>query len=197
MNFEKTLRNSLMMYPSIHPNALTVYDHLFCVVGNGYHWEDGELVKMEEKEATLREAIVKSLNRIIDSDILSFIFCEIEVFGSEHVKKLIKHRLEEASKEVDMIFDIDIRMQDFSFETIDKHFGYDKSMGAKKYELYGVFEYSKICSLPDNIKKDWLEAAERFYNFMLEHKDRVEYSKNFIPQIGKRIKELKEKLYKV
>ena len=55
-------------------------------------------------------------------------------------------------------------------------------------------EFSAICNLPDDIKPDWLEAAETFYNIMIENRSMVEDAENNIPNIENRIKELKNKM---
>lgn len=204
MTFEKTLRSSLMFFPYIFHNALEAYDHFFLVVGNGYEWKNGQLVSHEDKKPNLREAIQKEIKTTLKDDIfdLDFYNASKDIFESdteainyffETSKKMKEHEVNGLLKRVDMIFNTDERMTDFSFEAIENEITYKTSLN-EKFMFYPISKYSEICNLPDNIKKDWLEAAERFYNFMLEHKDRVEDPKNFIPRIGERIKELKEKL---
>ena len=192
MKFEKTLRACLMMYPGIFPNALTVYDHLFCVIGNGYRWENGELVDSNDKEDMLKDAVIKTLKfHLFESPMNSF--DSIAELGVDFVKRRLKFNYETTIKEIEMIFDTDRRMQDFSFENADKYFGYANV--EEKYTLYDLSEYSKICNLPDDIKKDWLEAAEIFYKFILEHRDRIEDKHNLLPKVGERIQELKNGNY--
>lgn len=203
MTFEKTLRSSLMFWSYIFHNALEVYDHLFLVIGNGYEWKNGQLVSHEDKKPNLREAIQKEIQTTFKYDDfdLDFYNASKDIFESdteainyffETSKKMKEHEVNGLLKRVDMIFNTDERMTDFSFEAIENEITY-KTLN-EKFMFYPISKYSEICNLPDNIKKDWLEAAERFYNFMLEHKDRVEDPENFIPRIGERIKELKEKL---
>ena len=67
MEVKKTLKLALINYPEIYPNALTVYDHWFCVIGNGYKWLDGELVEKDfgyKKAKTLKKAI-KQIKQVI------------------------------------------------------------------------------------------------------------------------------------
>jgi hypothetical protein len=45
MNLEEQIYYSCAAYSMIHPNRAAVLNHLFCVIGNGYEWENGELVE--------------------------------------------------------------------------------------------------------------------------------------------------------
>jgi hypothetical protein len=60
MTVKESLRISLLLYPSILQNKWAVYHHWFAVNGNGYEWENGELVDIcGEKNVTITEAINK------------------------------------------------------------------------------------------------------------------------------------------
>lgn len=42
MKLKTLVKHLIMQWPSIFPNALAVYDHLFYVIGNGsYGWKNG------------------------------------------------------------------------------------------------------------------------------------------------------------
>ena len=193
MTFKDTLRTSLMLFPSIHPNALTVYDHLFCVIGNGYSWENGELVENGETQVSLKDAVIKSIEfHLMDPVVDPFDNIDL---GLDYVKIILNHKYKSVIDEIEMIFDVDNRMKDFSFETPDKYFGYDKHLTIEdKYMLYDICEYSKICNLPDDIKPDWLEAAEKMYDIIVTNPERVKDDKNLLPKVKERIEELKDKL---
>jgi hypothetical protein len=45
MRLEDQIYVSCAAYSSIHPNRAAVLNHLFCVLGNGYEWENGALVE--------------------------------------------------------------------------------------------------------------------------------------------------------
>lgn len=191
MDFKNTLRTSLMMYPSIHPNALTVYDHLFCVIGNGYSWENGELVEHGKKATSVKDAVIKAIEfHLIDPVVDPFDHIDI---GLDYIKEILNYKYKHVIEEIEMIFDVDSRMKDFSFETPDKYFGYGKHLTVEdKYMLYDICEYSKICNLPDDIKPDWLEAAEKMYEILVANPERVKDDKNLLPKVKERIEELKK-----
>ncbi len=43
MTVEDTIRQSIANFPCLHNNRTEVLHHVFCVLGNGYHWVDGAL----------------------------------------------------------------------------------------------------------------------------------------------------------
>ena len=49
MKVEQTIQLMTDNYPSIFYNRQTCLNHLFCVIGNGYKWVNGELVNEEDK----------------------------------------------------------------------------------------------------------------------------------------------------
>lgn len=44
MNVELTIQDCFDNYPGLFKERADVLNHLFCVIGNGYEWENGELV---------------------------------------------------------------------------------------------------------------------------------------------------------
>lgn len=191
MTFEDTLRTSLLLFPGIHPNALTVYDHLFCVIGNGYSWENGELVEHGEKASSVKDGVIKAIEfHLMDPVVDPFEHIDL---GLDYVKRSLNYEYKRVIKDVEMTFDVENRMKDFSFETSDKYFGYGKYFAAEdKYMLYDICEYSKICNLPDDIKPDWLEAAEKMYDILVANPERVQDKNNLLPKVKERIEELKK-----
>lgn len=47
MKFEDQIYWSIAVWTSLHPNRLSVLNHLFCVYGNGYEWVNGQLVERD------------------------------------------------------------------------------------------------------------------------------------------------------
>jgi hypothetical protein len=140
MTVEKTLRLSLLKYPSIHLNKWDVYHHWFCVNGNGYEWKDGELVIQVEddnytQEMSIEEAIKFQFNRYLSSSCLN------------------RNVLRKLEKNILMILNIEARMKDFTLWL----------------EIYPLCEYSKIVQIPKDIKPDWLMAAKEFYAYLLDN----------------------------
>lgn len=63
MRVEDTLQYMADFYPDIFPTRKHCLNHLFCVIGNGYEWVNGELVDDDskyEKRYKLRKPIKKA-----------------------------------------------------------------------------------------------------------------------------------------
>ena len=50
MTFKDTIKSIIIMHPRLFPTKLSVYNHLFLTNGNGYRWENGELISEDDKE---------------------------------------------------------------------------------------------------------------------------------------------------
>lgn len=198
MNVYNTIKNSLILYPSIHKNALDVYVHLFICIGNGYEWKNGQLVSIQkEKKATVEDGVDKCLkfhliehNPVESHNILKD--------DEEFYLKVINRSYTRTIGYVNDIFKWKERMNDFSFAW-DEEYKRINEINPKhdgKQMFYNLCNYSGICNLPDNIKKDWLEAAEKIYNIIIENIDRLdcmEDTEELLSKVKERIEELKKK----
>lgn len=54
MTVETTIQRMFDRYPDLFATRRDCYDHLFCVIGNGYEWRRGQIVECDD-EATLEE----------------------------------------------------------------------------------------------------------------------------------------------
>lgn len=50
MRLEETIQEMYDKYPILFQNRSDCLDHLFCVIGNGYEWNDGELISCDRKK---------------------------------------------------------------------------------------------------------------------------------------------------
>ena len=208
MNVQDTVKRMLMIYPSVSINAIDVYNHLFCTIGNGFRWEDGELVEISDvplNVPTLYEAIdnamqfemVENPYSLFESTQVTYRMRHNGYDDQEEIVKSFSTKMYNMLKEsVSLICRTEERLNDFEAPTRKRY----PEIFMKNYEfnLYGLCSYSEICNLPDDIKPDWLEAAERMLNFIKNHSEtwrknqEAEYNK-WIPKIEERIKELKLK----
>lgn len=183
MNFESTVRDCLLNYPTIYPTALQVYDHLFCTCGNGYEWKNGELISLgEERHAnTIPEAISEFMKRRI---------LENYKFYSK-TEKLLEIFNKENEEYIKQIMEVDNRMHMLDIPKVDP-FAIPSKPSTYEFKFYPLCEYAKICNIPDDIKPDWLEAVERMYNILNENQDRIrEDGLCWLPIIKDKIKKLK------
>ena len=57
MKFEHTLQFMMDFYAELFPTRKHCLNHLFCTIGNGYEWENGELVDHDHDELLKRWTI--------------------------------------------------------------------------------------------------------------------------------------------
>jgi hypothetical protein len=155
MTVKESLRISLLLYPSILQNKWAVYHHWFAVNGNGYEWENGELVDIcGEKNVTITEAINKH-----------FKYRTKNIFKSTFI---FKYNIKELKNDILATINVKNRTTDFT----------------QTEELYPLCEYAKILNIPNDIKPDWLDAIKEFYDYLIKNYDNFsENDKSYIDKI--------------
>jgi len=188
MNFENTLKQCLLTYPSIYPNALYVYDHLFLTIGNGYEWKDGTLVSNENYCTNVEDAIVKNINFMLvdNNEVLKRMMTHIDNALEKTVERLIRECVRPS-------FHIKERMADFTVPD-----WYDENAPHKdfnKFAFYTLSKYSRLYTMPDDVKNDWLCAAKKMVKILEENMDKVKDPENLLPVIKERINNLYNERY--
>ena len=213
---EQTVRNDLLLWPSLQVNRFNVLHHLFCVIGNGFEWKNGELIETGSKgckDVSIEEAV----KRIIDDelsikDILSYMFLGMLSSDKDKASPFIEEEklnivndereriINDINEMVSLTFRIDERQADMSYPSYEKY-PYHTVELYKNYDVkfYPICEYSRLCNLPDDIKTDWLIAARDMYNFIVHNPQYIDenYKKDFdefLPKIKARLEELENKL---
>lgn len=180
MNYKKTVKQMLMMHSSITKSRLDADDHLFAVIGNGYEWENGELVANDIKsEISKMDIILKILKRDIKESYHSnyseselHFWCNKE---DKHIENLSSKDIADfVSYVTDEIYR-DVRNQIKSIKSVDSIFDKYEHIPLKyergKWKIYPICEYSKLVDFPNDIKPDWAEAMYHFICWCLEHKE--------------------------
>jgi len=160
MNVEKTIRVALLNYPSIFPNALSVYEHLFCVNGNGYKWFKGELVSLEGNSEGIEKAILKEIEYEYEN-LLRF-----KPVNDTIYRRVLEGNKDRTIENIKLIFDTNNRLTDFT-PTPD-------------FQFSEITEYSKILNLPSDITPDWLDAVKWMYRLLSQYSHRI---RNFKPEM--------------
>lgn len=190
MTVKDTLRNDLLLFPSLFKNALDVMVHLFCTSGNGYEWEDGELVPCGgwiEPEAKWRivsplEAVEKSVHIHMDNHPgtpLTSVLIRKEISEGkdtvkQHVNELMERTRDRLLSDINLIRRIDERVEDMDIPSeCGRYDDFIYHQPNYKWEIQPISEYSRICEIPDDIQSDWLDAAYEMYRFMEDNPDRI------------------------
>ncbi len=135
MNVNDTVRWSIWHFPNLYHSRATVLHDLFYVIGNGYEWQDGELVypfagtrRDEDAYSTFRH---ESSLRGHNDPILSEVY--------ERSRRQWNTEVDEVRSRIDEL------VNDMTFPS-ERPYPQCK-------------EYAKAYNLPDDIKPDWAEAA--------------------------------------
>lgn len=185
MKFEDHLRACLLSFPSIYPTALRVYDHLFIVNGNGYEWIDGELVSDSDYCFNVEDAVVKNINfTLVENNA----FLKRMMSVSDNIlEKTVERMIEESIKP---LFHVEERMKDFTIPEWFNERG--RHTDDNRFMFYDLSKYSKLYTIPDNIKDDWLKAAKKMVDILDKNPDKFKDREGIFEQVKERI----NKLYK-
>lgn len=193
MKLKDTMLKHTRLCPLNTKNKLDIYNHFFLRIGNGYEWNDGELVDVygNNKILTIEEAIENELldefnltlfNRSINRNI------RIYDISNAECKNKIRERLKRYYKNIQTI----LHAEDIINHEID--INEDK----RDFDFYPLTTDSAIMNIPDDIKPDWLEGIKELMNYLLnsEFSSVVEYRTKFeneLNQVVERIKEIENK----
>ena len=184
MTIKETVKENLLNYPLIFKNALDVYDHLFCTIGNGYEWKDGELVPKtkEQMVKTKAGAVIYQIKNFFTNKVT---WSTVKLIG---FFKTVKKNVKKTHMLVSRVLDVDKNIVDFSIKDDEDVFN-----GFGQFSFYPLCSYSAICKLPDDIKPDWLEAAKKMHEIMVANPDALDGGREWLPIIKERIEELESK----
>ncbi len=175
MGFRDHLRKVMLTFPSLFPNAICVYDHLFLAIGNGYEWKDGELVY--DADATLCDSIEEAI---------AALFCgfvdDIETVSQFDTNdnfrtKFIKRKLTVNKKYIHTILNIDDLLDDLSINDFHNDF-------------YSLSKYSAIANIPEDIHYDWLVAIKDFVEILDKNRDKFKDCDDVFDSIKDRVNTL-------
>lgn len=155
-SFKQTMKHGLLHYPTIFPNPVNVCEHLFCIIGNGYEWDDGELVdKFSPDKCDGPLAMKYPDNTERDADLARFEELIPHLAAERRLMGLAEHlRMKFVEDNIETILN-------GSPTTV--YFGH----GPRGYYfLKGIcIKYAHAFDFPDDIKEDWAKALYTF----LEH----------------------------
>ena len=152
-SYKETLEATMIAYPRLF---LTEADYLcqaFFTIGNGLRWIDGELSDGRPLEVMIEEA---RKNREYTNKIYSDTFESLREDGEEIPEIEV---YETGNVEIDQAKELKSR-EAFIEEGFDDGW-YKNEDGTLGRPIYPISQFSKIMNLPDDIKPDWLEAAEK------------------------------------
>ena len=170
MNVELTMQNMFEKFPALFKERADCLNQFFCVIGNGFVWENGELV-----------------DHTIESDNIEFLASQlVEKKAFQHNKlslrgEAIYYALQNKKKKGQIIpknvMDAFDRWDREYFETLSDDEYYTKSRHDRWYfyNKFGTHEcisfyepFAYLFNYPDNIKPDWLAAINECRELLTE-----------------------------
>ena len=85
---DEFVKQSILGYPSLNSSRFSVLKHVFCVLGNGYDWEDGRPTDVTRKENLIlnkcnrREREWEDLDTKLEDHMFDFIDKNIDLLAS-------------------------------------------------------------------------------------------------------------------
>lgn len=192
MNVKDTVTRALLLYPMIYPNKLAVYNHFFCVIGNGYDWKKGQLFPSETKRIsklvppTIKEAILIRLGEELEEDWERYVDFQ-EKFNQGELDESLPHFLAQLKEDIQRILNFEDRFNDISIPQKQD------LISKQGFTFYPLCRYSAMCCIPDDIRQDWLEAIEETVKVMKDNLNLVEDPEGWLPKVESRIQNIKNK----
>lgn len=186
MIVKDTLKEMVLTYPRIFNSKLSLYNHLFLTVGNGYVWLNGELCDRHDegivlKNSTIDNEIIEiSIEKVLNDD-FSYDLMETYLDYCEDTKSIINYfRMinKKNLNQIKTILNVDnIINENLEYSLLKKQ---DEEMLGEPF-LYPLSQYSAILNIPNDIKNDWKEAIKEFYNFILnsENENIIKYKEEY------------------
>ena len=134
MTVEATVQKLLDSCPGLLVSREECFDLLFCVIGNGYKWKWGQLVYDDFSDEGYDEEADREANE-----------ADYEI---EHKRAEPSEECLEARKRKDELW---AKAEMLKAEDIDR----------QKHHWYPLSKkYSKLFTVPDDVREDWKEAVE-------------------------------------
>ena len=212
MKYIKKLELDLIFWPSIIQNENDALENYFILIGTGNEWKKGELVDFFEDYKPFKQRLLELVNceikylqeRIKNINGLKGIINKCKPYSNDVKEEVEKYNRTNKKERINILIlrtfrkmfvynvDDDKRLlKAAKLISIYLQLSNDPYPPRIKQTLYPVSEYSPIMKLPDNIKEDWLKAAQKAI-YMTEQKEKTQSDKDFLDKAQERINTIKK-----
>lgn len=164
MTVETTIQRMFDNYPDLFATRKDCYNHLFCVIGNGYEWKRGQIVECDDEYDKPEESIIQEEY----DDYASACLAPMAMQSEENIKKH-DERMQLLQKASGMKtgpcngFD----EEGFPMKNSPWAVHHEECDSCRqicpldvKMRWYPISEFSLIKRIPADIKPDWKAAVE-------------------------------------
>lgn len=193
MKVNELVREYLKENPTMFINKFGVLDFIF-FEGGGVVWENGEIEypgggsKSSSLEYAMEDLIMNRLDTLRKMTPLP------NVEKTERLYSIAIDNVEtDLKKGINILLNLDHACNDMSLTSIDESL---KDVGYKQ-TFYDIYKGCIICTIPDNVTDDWLQAIDEFIFIVSQNFDRVDPRSDrnkfeeVIHKIENRVKEIK------
>lgn len=178
MNVELTIQDMFDKYPILFKERADCLDHLFCTVGNGFEWVNGELVDLLDNATN--EYIDRLSSRLVNGVAYQHNKLSLRAESQLYENKRIANGWYEEWKRKYPDEDVD-KLKSVQQLAIDKlpddvyykeplrkkrWYFYVNIPGYERIDFYTRFAY--LFNYPDDIKSDWKAAIEECRALLIE-----------------------------
>ena len=173
MTYKDTVITCLKNYPMLYPNRLTVDDHLFAVIGNGYEWKDGQICAIDDsQECEDCIDMARSCFDVIYSEIPADVVQRYNNYDAKQkymAGRITQEKWDDEHPELAKTLKKVLGKRDYS--KLPDEDWFEPVTGDFEFSVYPICKYSKLTCIPDNVQPDWLEAIEHFVDYCLQHEE--------------------------
>ena len=167
MTLELTIQAMFDEQPMRFKERADCLNHLFCLVGNGYQWKNGELVEIDRQYTTKEieqlnahlidgKAFQHNLMSWQDEIVETFISSMTKSFDGEEIPTAIQRAMDKHIAGLREKYPADV-LHEFPRK---ERWDYSK--------LPYFAKYAKIVNIPDDIHDDWLAGIEECKQMLRE-----------------------------
>lgn len=178
MNVELTIQDMFDEYPTLFKERADCLDHLFCAIGNGFEWVDGELVYNSDDAS--KEYIDRLSSRLVNGKACQHHKLSLRAESQLYEDERISNGWYEEWKRRHPDEDVD-KLKSVRQRTIDnlpddvyykeptrkkRWYFYINIPGYERVDFCTRFAY--LFNYPDDIKPDWKAAIEECKALLIE-----------------------------
>jgi hypothetical protein len=166
MNLELTIQNMFDDYPTLFKERSDCLDHLFCAIGNGYEWRNGELCSCgytdeydKELEPELKAKLVNGKAHQYNKMSLraeAIHYANMRKEKRDEYPEVIQKELDQADKQY--------------FESLPDDVYHKFPRKQRWYFYLGGYctKFAYLFNYPYDIKPDWLEGIKECKRMLIE-----------------------------
>ena len=167
MNLELTIQSMFDEYPSLFKERSDCLNQLFCVIGNGYEWVNGELVDGDDAYTDIELAELAS--HLVNGKAFQHNKMSLRDEAAYYLEQNVLDRLGSVELSAEAQAVVDKYKSDHLAQYPDDV--YHKRERSQRWYFYLAgycTDYAKLFNYPADIKPDWLAGLEECKTMLRE-----------------------------